>query len=86
VLSERSWSAEVLKLSGSIELAPLLNLAELALDIVQTGRTLVENGLEELETVADVMPCLVAGRAAYQRHRPRINDLVHRLEQAGTVY
>ncbi len=86
VLTERPWSAEVLKLHGSIELAPLLNLAEIALDIVQTGRTLVENDLDELETVADIMPCLVAGRAAYQRHRPTINDLVDRLEKAGTVF
>jgi len=85
MLAARAWSAEVLTLSGSIELAPLLNLSELALDIVQTGRTLAENGLLELETVAAVAPCLVAGRAAYQRQRHAINDLIHRLEQTGGV-
>ena len=46
-------------LSGSIELAPLLRLAEIALDIVQTGRTLAENRLVELEVVEDLHPCLV---------------------------
>lgn len=85
MLAERSWSAEVLELKGSVELAPLLDLAEVALDIVQTGRTLVENGLVELETVAEVRPCLVAGRAAYGRHRQAINQLIGRMEAAGVV-
>ena len=44
-------------------------LAELALDIVQTGRTLAENDLVEIETVAEVAACLVVNRASYQRHR-----------------
>ena len=52
IVAERSWGAGILKLSGSIELAPVLRLAELALDIVQTGRTLVENNLVEIETVS----------------------------------
>jgi ATP phosphoribosyltransferase len=45
VVAGRAWGAEIVKLSGSIELAPVLRLAELALDIVQTGRTLAENHL-----------------------------------------
>jgi ATP phosphoribosyltransferase len=85
VVAERSWGAEILKLSGSIELAPVLRLAELALDIVQTGRTLVENNLVEIETVAEVAPCLVVNRASYQRHRARFNDWIGRLEAAGVV-
>ena len=44
IVAERSWGAEIVKLSGSIELAPILRLAELALDIVQTGRTLAPGG------------------------------------------
>jgi ATP phosphoribosyltransferase len=85
VVAERSWGAEILKLSGSIELAPVLRLAELALDIVQTGRTLVENGLVEIETVAEVTPCLVVNRASYQRHRAILNDWIGRLEAAEVV-
>ncbi len=85
MLADRPWSAEVLELKGSVELGPLLDLSEVALDIVQTGRTLVENGLVELEPVATVAPCLVAGRAAYQRHRNAINDLIRRLESIGAV-
>ncbi len=85
IVAERSWGAEILKLSGSIELAPVLRLAELALDIVQTGRTLVENNLVEIETVAEVAPCLVVNRASYQRHRALLNDWIGRLEAAGVV-
>lgn len=85
LVARRPWGAEVLTLSGSVELAPLLDLADLTLDIVQSGRTLAENGLVELEVVAEVAPCLVANRASYLRHRERINELVGRLEAAEVV-
>jgi ATP phosphoribosyltransferase len=79
------WGAEIVKLSGSIELAPILHLAELALDIVQSGRTLRENGLMEIETVAEVAACLVVNRASFQRHRELFNDWIGRLEAAEVV-
>ncbi len=85
VLADRSWGADVLKLSGSIELAPLLDLAEVALDIVQTGRTLRDNGLVELEVVRQIQPCLVVNRAAYQLHRSELNRWVDRFEAAEVV-
>ncbi len=79
------WGAEVLELSGSVELAPVLELAEVALDIVQTGRTLAANHLAELQVVAEVAACLVVGRAAFQRHRAAVNDWAGRLEAAEVV-
>jgi len=85
ILATRSWGAEVLKLWGSVELGPLLDLAELALDIVQTGRTLRDNGLVELETVREVAPCLVVNRSAYQRHRAELNRWLDRFEEAGVA-
>lgn len=85
IVAGRPWGAEIVKLSGSIELAPVLHLAELALDIVQTGRTLEENGLMEIETVAEVAACLVVNRASFQRHRARLNDWIGRLEEAGVA-
>ena len=85
VLASRSWGAQVLKLNGSVELAPLLDLAELALDIVQTGRTLRDNGLVELEVVRAVQPCLVVNRAAYQVHREELNRWIDRFEAAEVV-
>ena len=84
-LEGRAWGAEIVELSGSIELAPILELAEVALDIVQTGRTLVENDLVEIETVAEVAACLVVNRASYQRHRAVLNDWIGRLERAEVV-
>ncbi len=84
-LDEQPWGAEIVKLSGSIELAPLLHLAELALDIVQTGRTLTENGLVEIKMVAEVSACLVLNRASFQRHRALFNDWIGRLEAAEVV-
>lgn len=84
-LDGRAWGAEIVELSGSIELAPILELAEVALDIVQTGRTLVENDLVEIETVAEVAACLVVNRASYQRHRAVLNDWIKRLERAEVV-
>lgn len=85
IVAGRPWGAEILKLSGSIELAPVLRLAELAIDIVQTGRTLVENGLVEIEVLAEVTPCLVVNRASYQRHRVLLNEWIGRLEAAEVV-
>ena len=84
-VATQSWGAEIVPLSGSVELAPLLHLAELALDIVQTGRTLRENHLVELQEVRAVSPCLVVNRAAFQVHRREINELIHRLEAAGVA-
>lgn len=85
LVATRPWSAEVVHLSGSVELGPLLSLTEVALDIVQTGETLRENGLVELEVIEEVQPCLVFNRASFQRHRGRLNDLVRRLEEKGLV-
>jgi len=85
VLAGRPWGAEIVHLSGSVELAPALGLTELALDLVQTGRTLAENGLVEIEAVAEVAPCLVVNRASFQRHRARINQWLDRLEAVGAV-
>lgn len=85
MLRDKTWGAEVLKLYGSVELAPLLDLAEVALDIVQTGRTLRDNGLAELEEVREVAPCLVVNRSAFQMHRATINRWIEGFEAAGKV-
>jgi ATP phosphoribosyltransferase len=85
VVAGRPWGAEIVKLSGSVELAPVLHLVEVALDIVQTGRTLAENGLVEIERVAEVAPCLVVNRASFQRHRDHFNRWLDRLDAAGVA-
>ena len=85
VVATKPWSAEILKLWGSVELGPLLDLSEVALDIVQTGQTLKDNNLLELETVREVAPILIVNRAAYQNHRQALNGLLRRMEAAGVV-
>jgi ATP phosphoribosyltransferase len=82
LLAELPFSAEILPLAGSVELAPLLCLADLALDIVQTGATLREHGLVELQVLRPVEPCLVVNRAAFQHHRPTLNRWIAALELA----
>lgn len=64
---------EVVKLNGSIELAPLIGLADRIVDIVSTGQTLRENGLIELETITTVTSRLIANRASYQLKYKRVN-------------
>jgi ATP phosphoribosyltransferase len=85
IVAERPWGAEIVRLSGSVELAPVLDLAEIALDIVQTGRTLTENHLVELEQVSEVAACMVVNRASFQRHRDLLNRWIGRLEAAGVA-
>lgn len=85
MLQEKPWGAQVMKLQGSVELAPLLRLAEVALDIVQTGQTLRDNGLVELEMVREIAPCLVVNRSAYQTHRADLNRWFDHFENAGVV-
>jgi ATP phosphoribosyltransferase len=75
----------VIELAGSIELAPELGLADLALDIVQTGATLAAHDLVELEVVREIAPCFVVQRAAWQVRRPELLGLVERLEGAGVA-
>ncbi len=77
----RGLSAEVLGLSGNVELAPASGLADLIVDIVQTGTTLRENDLVELETILDVEACLIVNRAAQKLRPNEIQALVEALEQ-----
>lgn len=73
---------ETIKLYGSMELAPLVGLADRIVDLVDTGNTLKANGLVPLETIADISCRLVVNRAAMKMKRPRIKSLVERLAAA----
>ncbi|MEA3335355.1 MAG: ATP phosphoribosyltransferase [Chloroflexota bacterium] len=63
---QRGISAEIIQLSGSVELAPLVDLADLIVDLVQTGRTLRDNGLVELRIILESQAMLIANRAAWR--------------------
>ena len=78
---ERGQQVEVIKLNGSIELAPLVGLADRIVDIVSTGRTLKENGLVELEKMMDISSRLIANRVSYRMQSKAIEELVSRLSK-----
>lgn len=71
---------DVIELSGSIELAPLLGLSDVIVDIVETGATLRENGLVPTDTIFDISARLVAGKAAFQYKREAIGRLLAAME------
>ncbi|MBI5880271.1 MAG: ATP phosphoribosyltransferase [Chloroflexi bacterium] len=74
--SRHGLSAEIIGLSGSIELGPAIGLADLLVDVVDTGRTLRENGLVEIETILHSAACLIVNRASLVMYSDRINRLV----------
>jgi ATP phosphoribosyltransferase len=71
----RGIQAEVIKLNGAMELAPLCGLADRIVDLVSTGKTLAENGLVETEVIAPVSSRLIVNRAAFKTH-PAVVPLV----------
>ena len=75
-------SVEIIKLNGSVELAPLTGLAEVIVDIVESGRTLYENGLDVLETVADISARLVVNRVSMKMNADEIKPMISRLRDA----
>lgn len=79
---ERGLPVEVVELHGSVELAPVLGLAERIVDVVETGRTLIENGLVVHETLVECSARLVVNRAAWQLGGPRLRGLVEGLRAA----
>ncbi len=83
----RGLSVEVIPLSGSIELAPLVGLADLLVDLVDTGRTLRDNGLAEITQIAASRATVIVNRVAYRLRLARIRHLLAELEGAnGQLY
>jgi ATP phosphoribosyltransferase len=76
---ETGRQAEVVEVKGSVELAPLVGLADGIVDLVATGRTLEENGLEIREEIASSTARLVANRVSHKLRAVEVDDLVERL-------
>ncbi len=81
-LARKGITAEVIKLSGAIELGPLTGLCERIVDITQTGETLRQNGLVEIDTVAEVSSRLVVNPARLKLDGDRLGALIDSLERA----
>jgi len=75
----RGVPVEIIVLSGSVELGPVTGLAERIVDLVESGRTLAENGLVTTDTIAEISARLVVNRASYQLKRAEVAELVRLL-------
>ena len=72
---------DIIKLNGSIEIAPILGLSDVIVDIVETGKTLKENDLEVMEEIVPISARLIANQAAYQFQYDAIRTLLRNLEE-----
>ena len=79
----RGVPAELIRLSGSVELAPVLDLADGIVDLVETGATLRDNGLVEEETLFESTARVVVNRAAFRLRAPVLGPVLDRLEVAA---
>jgi len=80
--ARRGIQAEIIHLSGSMELAPLTGLADQIVDLVDTGATLSANGLVEREKIADISSRLVVNRASMKMKHAAVAELIARLQDA----
>lgn len=80
----RGLSVEIIQLSGSVEVAPLLGLADCIVDLVETGRTLSENGLRIVEVIAESTARLIVNRASYHLKAEAVASLIDSLGETNT--
>ncbi len=83
--ARRGVQAECVKLNGAMELAPALGLCSRIVDLVSTGRTLTENGLVEVEVIAEVSSRLIVNRAAFKTRAADVVPWVERFRAATEV-
>jgi ATP phosphoribosyltransferase len=80
---EVGLQCSILKLYGSIELAPVLGLSDFVVDIVESGKTLKENNLKEYDKIADISSLLIANKVSYKFNRTKIDTLVTKVINYG---
>lgn len=79
--AQRGQQVEIIKLYGSMELAPLVGLADLIVDLVDTGNTLKANGLEAIDDIDQVSSRLIVNKAAMKQQSTAIRTLIQSLEE-----
>jgi len=82
--SQKNQTVEIVKLNGSVELAPIVGLSEVIVDIVETGTTLRENGLEVLEEICPLSARIVANQVSLKMEHQRIRELLNNLNELIT--
>ena len=79
--AKKGMDVDIIKIEGSVELAPILDLADAIVDIVETGSTLKANGLVPIEDVAQVSARLIVNTASMKLHKVAIDDFISRCER-----
>ena len=79
--SSKSREIDIIKLSGSIEIAPILGLSDVIVDIVEIGSTLKENNLEVKDTIVDISARLIANKAAYRFKNEEVTALAEKIRE-----
>lgn len=79
--NKKHQTVELIKLNGSVELGPIVGLSDVIVDIVETGSTLKENGLEVLEEVCPLSARMIVNQVSMQMESKRINDLISRIKE-----
>ena len=79
----KTWTVEIIKLNGSVELAPIVGLSEVIVDIVETGTTLKENGLEVLEEICPLSARMVVNQVSMKMEQERIMKIINDLKAKG---
>ncbi|WFR54926.1 ATP phosphoribosyltransferase [Anaerocolumna sp. AGMB13025] len=83
--NKKHQTVEIIKLNGSIELAPIVGLSEVIVDIVETGSTLRENGLEVLEEICQLSARMVVNQVSMKMEHERITKLISALREVLTT-
>ena len=78
--ANKGVQVEAIKLNGSMELAPSLNMCRRIVDLVSTGKTLKENGLKEVEKIIDVQSKLIVNRSAYKTQNKEIEKIINEIK------
>ncbi|MCR5608808.1 MAG: ATP phosphoribosyltransferase [Lachnospiraceae bacterium] len=81
--NQKHQTVEIIKLNGSIELAPIVGLSEVIVDIVETGSTLKENGLKVLEEICPLSARMVVNQVSMKMEQERIQEIIKMLKSAG---
>lgn len=81
--ARKSRDIDIIKLNGSIELAPIVGLSDCIVDIVETGTTLRENDLSVVETIDDVSARLIANKASYSFKHDAVEELMRRMNEGA---
>lgn len=79
---KKGQSVETIKLNGSVELAPLIGLADVIVDIVETGTTLKENGLTIMEEIEEISTRLIVNKASFATKSENIQTMIQQLQGA----